>query len=171
MRQSLLSDLFSSSATSGTSTTASASKRARATSDDSDDPDRRAAKRTGAISEASGGTRAASSAWHGQANSSSDDAETLAHDSELSRLSRLLDLTGLTAHSDIHARFSLIADALLTRFRLCVCVTPLGGGRARTLQYEILELEFYLRKAGVHEDPFTHGSEEQKRTGRWCVYD
>jgi hypothetical protein len=30
-------------------------------------------------------------------------------------------------------------------------------------------MEFYLQKAKCHEDPFTHGSEEQKVSGRWCV--
>lgn len=35
--------------------------------------------------------------------------------------------------------------------------------------FEILELEFYLWKYEIHEDPFTHGSEEQKRSGKWYI--
>ena len=33
--------------------------------------------------------------------------------------------------------------------------------------YELLEIEFYMQYEGIHEDPFTHGSEEQKHSGQW----
>ena len=36
--------------------------------------------------------------------------------------------------------------------------------------FAILELEFYLYKTGCHEDPFTHGTEEQRLSGRWYVF-
>lgn len=36
-------------------------------------------------------------------------------------------------------------------------------------EYEILEIEFYLFKAGFHEDAFTHGNEEQRIPGQWYV--
>lgn len=80
----------------------------------------------------------------------------------LNELSRLLDLTSLTSSNAILDRFSAIAETLLTQFHLCVS-TPSGS----TTVYEILELEFYLIKPGCHEDPFTHGSDEQRRSGHW----
>lgn len=75
------------------------------------------------------------------------------------QLQRLLDFSSLANERDILHRFEDIADEILLRFRLVVNKTEL----------EILELEFYLWKDRVHEDPFTHGSEEQKVSGRWSV--
>ena len=37
------------------------------------------------------------------------------------------------------------------------------------IEYDILEIEFYLLKEGCHEDPYTHGAEEQRSSGRWYV--
>ncbi|KIK00552.1 hypothetical protein K443DRAFT_7599 [Laccaria amethystina LaAM-08-1] len=34
----------------------------------------------------------------------------------------------------------------------------------------ILKLEFYLQKAGCHEDPYIRGGEEQKISGRWYFH-
>jgi hypothetical protein len=76
-------------------------------------------------------------------------------------LEKLLDLSSLSDGLDISNRFGDIANALLCDFSL-----SLTCGEAAT-ELEILELEFYLQKSGCHEDPFTHGSEEQKRSGRW----
>ncbi|TEB32158.1 hypothetical protein FA13DRAFT_1731905 [Coprinellus micaceus] len=39
-----------------------------------------------------------------------------------------------------------------------------------TTKVEFMEVEFYLQKEGFHEDPFTHGSEEQKVAGRWYFH-
>lgn len=78
-------------------------------------------------------------------------------------LLNLLDFTSLTTTDDIVARFDVLSRALFHDFHLVV--------RCGTVDtpFEILELEFYLQKAGCHEDPFTHGSEEQKISGRWYV--
>ena len=61
--------------------------------------------------------------------------------------------------------------------RILVASTEIGQGTntilaqiaadALKVDYEIIELEFYLQKSGLHEDPFTHGSDEQRQSGRW----
>lgn len=81
---------------------------------------------------------------------------------ELSLLN-LLDFRSPTTTDDILARFDALSRTLLHDFHLVV-----RCGNVDTL-FEILELELYLQKAGCHEDPFTHGSEEQKFSGRWYV--
>ncbi|KAH7918351.1 hypothetical protein BV22DRAFT_1076286 [Leucogyrophana mollusca] len=77
---------------------------------------------------------------------------------------QLLDFSALTSQSDILARFEDVANALLCEFHI---VLVRGGIQT---EYEILELEFYLQKSGCHEDPFTHGSEEQERSGQWYFH-
>jgi hypothetical protein len=76
-------------------------------------------------------------------------------------LQQLLDLSQLSTDAAIARRFDAIAHALLQDFSLVVT----RGGAATEL--EILELECYLHKEGVHEDPFTHESEEGRRGGQW----
>ena len=76
-------------------------------------------------------------------------------------LQQLLDFSQLSDEQAITARFEVLASALLCDFHLV-----LKCGDVET-KFQILELEFYLRKPGCHEDPFTHGSEEQKVSGRW----
>ncbi|KAI6043724.1 hypothetical protein EDC04DRAFT_2951858 [Pisolithus marmoratus] len=76
-------------------------------------------------------------------------------------LTSLLDLSALTTRDDISARFDAIARELLCNY----VVTIVHNGVPT--DYEILELEFYLQKVGCHEDPFTHGSFEQERSGQW----
>ncbi|KAG6906493.1 hypothetical protein DXG01_013672 [Tephrocybe rancida] len=78
-------------------------------------------------------------------------------------LQQSLDFSALNTVSTISERFDLIGHALLHDFHLIV------KSGSRETAFEILELEFYLRKDGCHEDPFTHGSEEQRVSGRWCV--
>lgn len=80
----------------------------------------------------------------------------------------LLDFTLLTTHAAIASRFDAIADALLHRFRLRIARAD-GAGTVVCTDYEILELEFYLYMPRLHEDPFTHGSDEQRQSGRWCA--
>ena len=80
----------------------------------------------------------------------------------------LLDFTPLTSHAAIAGRFDAIAEALLHRFRLRMA-HPDDAGTLGYTDYEVLELEFYLYMPGLHEDPFTHGSEEQKVSGNWSV--
>ncbi|OCH89999.1 hypothetical protein OBBRIDRAFT_793711 [Obba rivulosa] len=79
-------------------------------------------------------------------------------------LSDLLDFSQLSSTTAIHDRFEEIASTLLLDFRI-VIDTP-----GKRHEYEILELEFYLRKPGCHEDPFTHASEEQRRSGQWYFH-
>ena len=99
-----------------------------------------------------GETRAAARARTGGAGSSTSAPCTT------STLSSLLDFTHLRTHEEISTRFDALAHALLHHFRLRVSADA---------EYEILELETYLFAPGVHEDPFTHGSDEQRRSGRW----
>jgi hypothetical protein len=75
----------------------------------------------------------------------------------------LLDLTSCTTFSDISTRFDEIADALFFDFRLSVTC---GGTQT---EFDILEIEFYLKKPDCHDDPFTHGSEVQAKSGLWFV--
>jgi hypothetical protein len=79
-------------------------------------------------------------------------------------LAQLLDFTSLTALRDIQDRFDSVAQALLHDFFIVVTNTTT---ETKTECYEILELEFYLQKPDCHDDPFTHGSHEQKRSGQW----
>lgn len=85
----------------------------------------------------------------------------------------LLDFTALESHSDISGRFDQLAIALLHDYFLCVSA-PSASNKSDTsmpqeFEFEILELEFYLRKEGCHEDPFAHASEEQRVAGKWFV--
>jgi hypothetical protein len=79
-------------------------------------------------------------------------------------LAQLLDFSTLENISAISDRFDQVASDLLHDYILVV-----GCGGVET-EFKILELEFYLQKHGCHEDPFTHGSEEQEICGRWCSF-
>lgn len=76
---------------------------------------------------------------------------------------KLLHFSSLVDESEILYRFDQIARVLLHDFYLVV------QGKQLKTEFEILELEFYLQKKACHEDPFTHGSEEQKICGNWYV--
>lgn len=78
-------------------------------------------------------------------------------------LAELLDFSALSSEVDIGIRFEQLADALLCNYNLIL------EREDTQTEFEVLELEFYLQKFGVHEDPFTHGSDEQRYSGRWCV--
>ena len=82
-----------------------------------------------------------------------------------SRLPELLDLSAVVAHTDIVFRFGQIARSLMHEHVLVVSPSSSQSKNTRP-EYELLEVEFYLRKEG-HEDPFTHGSAEQVESGRW----
>lgn len=84
--------------------------------------------------------------------------------SKIPSLVDLLDFSTLTRDSGITTRFNQLAEAILCEYDLL-----LENGDAQT-EFEILELEFYLQKSGCHEDPFTHGADEQRYSGRWYVY-
>jgi hypothetical protein len=73
----------------------------------------------------------------------------------------ILDLSSLDSLEEISQRFDDIARHMLHEFYLVV------RAEDKITEFEILELEFYLRREGIHEDPFTHGSEEQKVAGNW----
>ncbi|KAH7907525.1 hypothetical protein BJ138DRAFT_1137511 [Hygrophoropsis aurantiaca] len=77
---------------------------------------------------------------------------------------QLLDFSTLVSEDEISARFDVVANALLNDFYITII-----NGSTET-EYEILELEFYFQKSGCHEDPFTHGSEEQERSGQWYFH-
>ena len=76
-------------------------------------------------------------------------------------LQQLLDFSHLSDEQCIKARFDVVANALLRDFHLVLRCENVET------EFQILELEFYLQKAGCHEDPYTHGGEEQKICGRW----
>jgi hypothetical protein len=84
---------------------------------------------------------------------------------KLENLARLLDLTGLTSEPDLSSRFQQIASVLLHQYRIV-----LAQAENQKESYEVLELEFYLRKDGCHEDPFAHATEEQSLSGNWYFH-
>ena len=81
---------------------------------------------------------------------------------KLSALREILDFSGVDSEQEISRRFERISTALLHEFRLVV-----RREHATDVEFEILEAEFYLQIGGCHEDPFTHGNEEQRVSGRW----
>ena len=108
-------------------------------------------------------------AQHGPENSNTDNTENKhglgnpqnqSPDSSLG-LAPLLDFSTLTTAEEISERFEAVAQELLCNTILSV----VQNGTCTDL--DILELEFYLQKSVCHEDPFTHGSVEQERSGQW----
>jgi hypothetical protein len=83
---------------------------------------------------------------------------------QLLAFKNLLDFSLVDTEEEIASRFDRIAKALMHEFRLVV-----RRENAQEMELEILEAEFYLQIAECHEDPFTHGSEEQRVSGRWYV--
>ncbi|KAA1466622.1 hypothetical protein DENSPDRAFT_46333 [Dentipellis sp. KUC8613] len=73
--------------------------------------------------------------------------------------------------SALTERFDEIASLLLQRIVL-VCQTygPTQPEPTKSEEYELLELEFYLRMGDHHEDPYTHGSDEQRFSGQWYFH-
>ncbi|KAJ3573707.1 hypothetical protein NP233_g2259 [Leucocoprinus birnbaumii] len=90
-----------------------------------------------------------------QPTSNSSLAGSTAH-----KLHDLLDFSALEDEVAISSRFDVIAQVFMHEYQLVV------GHNGDETPFEIQEMEFYLQKAGCHEDPFTHGSEEQKVSGR-----
>ncbi|KIO21396.1 hypothetical protein M407DRAFT_218280 [Tulasnella calospora MUT 4182] len=78
-------------------------------------------------------------------------------------LKSLLDLSEVE-DGQLQARFDAIAEALIHHSRLQV----VNGDKV--VKYQILEAEFYLRDSARHWDPFTHGEEEQRFSGRWYFH-
>jgi len=75
---------------------------------------------------------------------------------------QILDFSSVTEEKEIADRMAQISKALLHDIRL---VARKASGKET--EFQVLEAEFYLQIEGIHEDPFTHGSEEQKISGRW----
>lgn len=92
---------------------------------------------------------------------SEDETASRASEPLQSTLLSLLDFTTLSTQEEISARFAEIAKDIIHGHRLII-----SKGNIVT-EYEVLELECYLIKPGCHEDPFTHGSDEQRRSGSW----
>ncbi|KAF8178027.1 hypothetical protein BJ912DRAFT_908430 [Pholiota molesta] len=84
---------------------------------------------------------------------------------QLLAFKNLLDFSLVDTEEEIASRFDRIAKALMHEFRLVV-----RRESAQEMELEILEAEFYLQIAECHEDPFTHGSEEQRVSGRWYFH-
>ncbi|KAK2463728.1 hypothetical protein APHAL10511_004221 [Amanita phalloides] len=84
-------------------------------------------------------------------------------------LEDLLDISELCGAQEIDTRFEAIANVILCDYHLVVESSQEVGSRTET-RYEVLELEFYLWMDDSHEDPFTHGSEEQRVSGRWYFH-
>jgi len=95
-------------------------------------------------------------------NASKDGVSELDVSAKLSALREILDFSGVDSEQEISRRFERISTALLHEFRLVV-----RREQATDVEFEILEAEFYLQIGGCHEDPFTHGNEEQRVSGRW----
>ncbi|KAI0076947.1 hypothetical protein K474DRAFT_1597086 [Panus rudis PR-1116 ss-1] len=80
------------------------------------------------------------------------------------RLRDLLDFSDVTTFDGVGIRFEEIAKQIIHGHILVVATG------ATHLEFEVLELEFYLIVPGIHEDPFTHGSNEQAHSGRWYFH-
>ncbi|KAF8165922.1 hypothetical protein B0H34DRAFT_255831 [Crassisporium funariophilum] len=83
----------------------------------------------------------------------------------LDPLPDLLDFSFSKTEEEITERFSLIAKTLFHEHRLVV-----ERQNDKEVKFEIMEAEFYLQIGDIHEDPFTHGTEEQKVSGRWYFH-
>jgi len=79
-------------------------------------------------------------------------------------LTEALDLTALNTLQEISGRFDELARSLMSGY---VIHLHAPGSPPKDIEYEILELEFYLHKPGCHVDPFTHRAAEQTRSGQW----
>jgi hypothetical protein len=79
-------------------------------------------------------------------------------------LTEALDFTALNSLEEISCRFDELARSLMFG-HLIHLHTP--GFPPKDIEYEILELEFYLYKPGLHADPFTHKADEQRKGGQW----
>lgn len=88
------------------------------------------------------------------------------------KLMDLLDLRNIFSHRDLDFRFGEIARSLMHEQLLVVsrlgskAEKAMKGADAAEESYELVEIEFYLRKEG-HEDPFAHATPEQAMSGRW----
>ncbi|KAF9647829.1 hypothetical protein BDM02DRAFT_3097466 [Thelephora ganbajun] len=82
-------------------------------------------------------------------------------------LTEALDFSALSSLQEISGRFDELARSLMFGH---VIHLHMPGFPPKEIEYEILELEFYLHKRGCHADPFTHRAAEQKRSGQWYFH-
>lgn len=75
----------------------------------------------------------------------------------------LLDFSLVDTNEEIARRLDLISESLLHSFSLVVKPEK----ASKEIEFQIMEAEFYLHIDGLHEDPFSHGSEDKKFSGRW----
>ncbi|KZP19420.1 hypothetical protein FIBSPDRAFT_828343 [Athelia psychrophila] len=92
-----------------------------------------------------------------------EDASDSTDGNALLSLAQLVDFSALASEAAITRQSQLLAEALLWDHTLLLV------HQGSHEEYEILELEFYLKKVG-HEDPFAHGSEEQRVSGNWYFH-
>ncbi|KAF9073379.1 hypothetical protein BDP27DRAFT_1289240 [Rhodocollybia butyracea] len=83
------------------------------------------------------------------------------------RTSEFVDLLDLSNQDklSIPVRFDEIAKDILHNLEL---VLQTGAGDVTV--FEVLELELYLWMAEIHEDPFTHATVEQSKSGNWYFH-
>ena len=79
-------------------------------------------------------------------------------------LTEALDFTIPASPQEVSDRFVELARLLMFN-HIIHLHTP--GPQPGDIEYEILELEFYLHKPECHADPFTHRASEQRRSGQW----
>jgi len=99
---------------------------------------------------------------HNSGSSSLEEPSTDTKRFTLKEFIQVLDFSSVTEEKEIADRMAQISKALLHDIRL---VARIASGKET--EFQVLEAEFYLQIEGIHEDPFTHGSEEQKIGGRW----
>lgn len=84
-------------------------------------------------------------------------------------LQELLDFSQVKTEEEIQRRFNRVAKTLLHECHMVMVKLDDDEG-TKEIEFKILEAEFYLQIMDrCHQDPFTHGSEEQKISGTWCV--
>lgn len=108
-------------------------------------------------------TQARKKAKQDPTGSDGNDEQPANSSSQAPSLEDLLNISSLNDENAICSRFDEIARVLMHDYRFVVHRAGVETA------FEIQEMEFYLRKPVCHEDPFTHGSEEQKVSGRWYI--
>lgn len=93
-----------------------------------------------------------------------DDTHQDSGSPDIEPLQGLLNFDGLATHEEIFDRMRLIAKSLLSQHTL-----EIKSDNGKVVNYEFIEVEFYLLKNPSHMDPFTHGEDEQRYSGRWLV--
>jgi hypothetical protein len=99
---------------------------------------------------------------HNAGSSTLEESSEEAKRCTLKEFIQMLDLSSVTEEKEIADRMTQISKALLHDIRI---VARKASGKET--EFQVLEAEFYLQIEGIHEDPFTHGSEEQKVSARW----